>query len=96
MAGMLEGKVAVVAGGGSGIGRETALALAREGSRVVIADLGVSLDGSGRSSQPADETAVMIREAGGEAMTVLMDVPDHQQSEDLVRRTNCSRRGSQR
>ena len=67
MAGMVEGKVAVVTGAGGGIGREIALAMARAGARVVINDIGASLDGEGRSATPAEETKQLIEAAGGVA-----------------------------
>src|SRR6201997_4812748 len=56
MAGMLEGKVAVVTGAGGGIGREIAIAMAQAGARVIINDVGASLSGEGRSATPAEET----------------------------------------
>jgi NAD(P)-dependent dehydrogenase (short-subunit alcohol dehydrogenase family) len=62
----LEGKVAIVTGAGRGIGRAVALALGREGARVVVNDLGGAVDGSG-ASRVADEVVEEIREAGGEA-----------------------------
>jgi NAD(P)-dependent dehydrogenase (short-subunit alcohol dehydrogenase family) len=65
MSGMLDGKVALVTGGGRGIGRGTALLFAREGARVVVADL--SADG-------ARETAEQITKAGGEARSVVADI----------------------
>ncbi len=49
-----EGKVAIVTGAGGGIGREIALALADSGARVVINDIGVSLQGEGGSASPAE------------------------------------------
>ena len=52
----LEGQVALVTGGGNGIGQATALAFAREGARVVVCDV----DGGG-----GEDTVVQIREAGG-------------------------------
>lgn len=61
----LHDRVAVVTGGGSGIGRATALRLASEGTRLVLVDL---------SAQDADETARLIQDAGGQATVVEADV----------------------
>ncbi len=61
----LAGKVSVITGAGSGIGRAAALLFAREGARVVAADL---------NRRAAEETARMIRDVGGEAMAVEVDV----------------------
>ena len=48
--GVVKGKVAIVTGGGGGIGRATALMMAREGAKVVVVDIGAAMDGSGGSS----------------------------------------------
>jgi len=74
----LEGKVAIVTGGGSGIGRATSLAFAREGARVVVADLVV---GGG------EETAKMIRDVRGEALFVKADVSQAEQVKAMVDQT---------
>jgi NAD(P)-dependent dehydrogenase (short-subunit alcohol dehydrogenase family) len=64
----LEGKAGVVSGAGRGIGREIALALAREGAAVVVNDLGVALDGGSTAEQPADQVVADITRAGGRAV----------------------------
>ena len=68
MGNSLEGKVAVVTGGGRGIGRGVSLLLASEGARVVVNDYGVAVDGSQPSDGPAAEVAEEIRAAGGQAV----------------------------
>jgi NAD(P)-dependent dehydrogenase (short-subunit alcohol dehydrogenase family) len=65
MARLVENKVALITGAGSGIGRASALAFAREGAKVVVADM---------SAEAGEETVRLIEEAGGEAMFVKTDV----------------------
>jgi NAD(P)-dependent dehydrogenase (short-subunit alcohol dehydrogenase family) len=67
MAGMVEGKVVVVTGAGRGIGAAIAKLMAREGARVVVNDIGVSLSGEGGDKTPAEEVVAEIRRNGGEA-----------------------------
>lgn len=74
MAGFLEGKNVAITGGGGGIGRATALACAAEGANVVVADYGVSLDGSDPSSEVAEKVVEEITAAGGTAIAVAADV----------------------
>jgi NAD(P)-dependent dehydrogenase (short-subunit alcohol dehydrogenase family) len=68
MSAMLEGKVMIVTGAGGGIGRDIALAMAREGARVVVNDLGASVAGEGSDAGPAQQVVNEIRAAGGEAV----------------------------
>jgi len=77
MAGLVEGKIALVTGGGSGIGRATALTFAREGAKVVVAD--VVVDGG-------EETVRLIKAAGGEAVFVKADMAKAAEVEALVQK----------
>ena len=83
--GKLDGKTAIVTGSGRGIGAEVAKAFAREGARVIVNDLGVSVDGEGKDNSPATLVAEEIKKAGGEAIANFSDVADVEQAEELVR-----------
>ena len=74
----LEGKIALVTGGGTGIGRAASLLLAREGAAVTV--------NYSRSEAEAEATAAEIREAGGRAMAVRADVSEDADLEAMVRR----------
>ncbi len=69
-----EGRVAVVTGGGRGIGRAHSLLLAARGARVVVGDVGAALDGHGRDASVADDVVAEIRAAGGEAVADHSDI----------------------
>ena len=75
MPGYLDGKAAVVTGAGSGIGRATALACAREGAKIIVADIVV---------EGGEETVSMIKSAGGEATFVPVNVTQAAEVEAMV------------
>ncbi len=75
---MLTGKVALVTGGGSGIGAGACYAFAREGARVAVVDL---------RPEPAEQVAAAIRSAGGEAVALTADVGDEASVADAINRT---------
>jgi NAD(P)-dependent dehydrogenase (short-subunit alcohol dehydrogenase family) len=79
-----DGRSAIVTGGGRGVGRCHALLLAARGARVVVADAGVELDGSGWSRTPADEVVDEIRSAGGEAVACTASVADETGAQAIV------------
>lgn len=80
----LAGKVAVVTGAGNGIGRDEAIALAQEGANVVVNDLGGATDGTGRSSQAADNVVKEIQEKGGVALANYDSVADPQGADRII------------
>ena len=79
-----DGRTAVITGAGRGVGRVHALSLASRGARVVVADLGGELDGSGASEKPADGVVQEIRNAGGEAVACYASVAEEQGAASVV------------
>lgn len=79
-----DGKSVIVTGAGRGFGRCHALLLASRGARVVVADYGVELDGSGSSPDPAHEVAKEIEAAGGEAVACFANVADRAGAASIV------------
>ena len=77
MAGLVTGKVALVTGGGSGIGRQACLVFAREGAKVVVSD--VTVEGG-------EETVSLVKQAGGEATFIKADVAQAAEVEASTRR----------
>jgi NAD(P)-dependent dehydrogenase (short-subunit alcohol dehydrogenase family) len=79
-----DGKSVIVTGGGRGFGSCHAKMFAARGARVVVADYGVNLDGTGSSPEPAEAIAKEINDAGGEAIPVFANVADEADAERIV------------
>jgi 3-oxoacyl-[acyl-carrier protein] reductase len=71
----LKDKVAIITGGASGIGRESCTAFAREGAKVVVADL---------NAENGEELVGSIRQAGGDAIFVRVDVTQEEDVQNMV------------
>lgn len=82
-----KGKVAIVTGAGGGLGRTHALELAKRGAKVVVNDLGGSVDGLGGSSEAANKVVAEIKAAGGEAISNGSSVTDEAAVANLVKQT---------
>jgi NADP-dependent 3-hydroxy acid dehydrogenase YdfG len=80
MAGKLDGKVAIITGASSGIGKATAISLAAEGAKVVIA---------ARRGEPLEAVAKHITENGGQALPVVADITDEVQIKNLIQKANA-------
>ena len=85
MAGLLDGKVAIVTGSGRGIGRDEALLMAKLGCKVVVNDLGAHFDGSGgANATPAQEVVSEIKKAGGQAVANGESVADFKGAKRII------------
>src|SRR5690349_11575033 len=84
MARLLEGRTALVTGSGRGIGRGIAIAMAKAGAKVVVNDLGATLDGQGEEKTPADQVVDEILTNGGVAVTNYSSVADYDAATAMV------------
>ena len=85
MADIVKGKTAIVTGAGRGIGRGIARLFAREGARVLVCDIGASLQGEGNDAGPAQETVNAIKKAGGEAIASTLSITEPKNAEAIVK-----------
>ena len=85
MADIVKGKTAIVTWAGRGIGRGIAMLLGQEGARVVVCDIGASLQGEGNDAGPAQQTVDAIRKAGGEAIASTLSITEPKNAEAIVK-----------
>ena len=81
---LCEGRVAIVTGGGRGLGREHALMLAANGAKVMVNDVGANVDGTGRDASFAAQTVADIKAAGGEAIVNGDDVSSWAGAKNMI------------
>ena len=82
--GLLDGKVALITGAGRGLGREEALAMAKEGCNLVINDLGAGFDGTGAETKVADEVAEECKKLGVKAVGNYDSVTDFNNAKGMI------------
>ncbi len=83
--GIVAGKTAIVTGAGRGIGRAIAMLLAAEGARVVVCDIGASLQGEGSDEGPAQETVEAIKKSGGQAIASTLSIAEPKNAGVIVK-----------
>ena len=84
MAGLCEGRVAIVTGAGRGLGRQHSLLLAKEGAKVVVNDIGANVDGKGRDDSFAAQTVAEIKKMGGDAIVNGDDVSSWNGAKNMI------------
>jgi NAD(P)-dependent dehydrogenase (short-subunit alcohol dehydrogenase family) len=84
MAKLLQDKVVIITGAGRGIGREYALAMAKEGAKVVVNDYGGGYDGAGKATGPAQDVVEEIKALGGQAVPNFADVSSFTATKELI------------
>jgi len=85
MAGIVSGKVAIVTGAARGVGRGIALLMAKEGAKVVVCDIGASLDGAGHDDGPAQDVVNEIKKEGGDAIASTLSISEPGNADKIIK-----------
>jgi NADP-dependent 3-hydroxy acid dehydrogenase YdfG len=85
MAGIVSGKVAIVTGAARGVGRGIALLMAKEGAKVVVCDIGASLDGAGHDAGPAQDVVNEIKKDGGDAIASTLSISEPGNADKIIK-----------
>src|ERR1700721_243917 len=85
MPNVVAGKVAIVSGAGRGIGRGIALLMGAEGARVVVCDIGASLEGAGIDVGPAQSVVAEIKQGGGEPIASTLSIAEPANADKIIR-----------
>jgi NAD(P)-dependent dehydrogenase (short-subunit alcohol dehydrogenase family) len=84
MPGIVSGKVAIVTGAARGVGRGIALLMAKEGAKVVVCDIGASLDGAGHDDGPAQDVVNEIKKEGGDAIASTLSISEPGNADKII------------